>query len=168
MPGSYSRRAGTDRTLGSSRGFDLALLGGGTQQELCVYVRLVLHAEGPSVHETGEDVLGEGRGSPGRGGRAISMLARGVSGTSLSATDTSVVHANFWPCGFDSAHVSSGGVNPQGRGGGGPPLRKDQGPEGVIGKMMAAIEEIQGLATSWRVWSPMDRTSTLWTSPPHR
>lgn len=94
------------------------------------------------------------------------MLARGVSGTSLSATDTSVVHANFWPCGFDSVHVSSGGVNPQGRGGGGPPLRKDQGLEGVIGKMMAAIEQIQGLATSWRVWSPMDWTSTLWTSPP--
>lgn len=96
------------------------------------------------------------------------MLARGVSGTSLSATDTSVVHANFRPCGFDSVHVSSGGVNPQGRGGGGPPLRKDQGLEGVIGKMMAAIEQIQGLATSWRVWSPMDRTSTLWMSPPRR
>lgn len=62
MPGSYSRRAGTDRTLGSSRGFDLALLGGGTQQELCVYVRLSMKQEKTSwPREEGHQAGGAGQ-----------------------------------------------------------------------------------------------------------
>lgn len=141
ISGSYSRRAGTDRTLGSTRGFDPALLGGGPsrisafmstlssmQQFDLPQVRLSTVEDGrihPGNRRRRLDT--RGRGTPGRGG-AISALARGVSGTCPSLLRPAHDSAGTSACtpasglvGLIPCMCPLGGVNPQGRGGGSPP-----------------------------------------------
>lgn len=102
---SYSRRAGTERTAGPTRGFDLALLGGGRLCPSCPPCSRLTCCRSvcPRWRRRRPDIWGG----------AISRLPHACSSPEHPCARQ---HLVLWV-----AVCPLGGGNPQGRGGGGPP-----------------------------------------------